>query len=127
MDSVSYTHLDVYKRQDLDNVEYWTAEFYDGETIRFYRVDYGALKDTGETKENLYELCPLQGVPNNLEMLGDAEKVLGEIDDYDRVFSDERDVYKRQILYSRGNGSHRENHPGFYPVFGRHRAGQTLL
>ena len=38
------------------------------------RGDYGALKDTGETKENLYELCPLQGVPNNLEMLGDAEK-----------------------------------------------------
>ena len=77
------------QHKDLDNVEYWTAEFYDGETIRFYRGDYGALKDTGETKENLYELCPLQGVPNNLEMLGDAEKVLGEIDDYDRVFSDE--------------------------------------
>lgn len=36
----------------------------------------------------LFNYCPLQGIPNNKECLGDAEKVLADIDDYDKVISD---------------------------------------
>lgn len=76
-------------QRDVEGQEYWTAEFYNKEEILFYKGPYGALRESESPKENLYDICPLQGIPNNLEMLGDCEKVLEEIDDYDRTFSDE--------------------------------------
>lgn len=36
----------------------------------------------------MFERCPLQGIPNNDDMIGDAEKVLSLIDAYDRYMSD---------------------------------------
>ena len=36
----------------------------------------------------MFDYCPLQGIVNNKELLGDAEKVLSLIDDYDKVLSD---------------------------------------
>ena len=36
----------------------------------------------------MFDYCPLQGIPNNQEMIGDAEKVLNLIDAYDRTLSD---------------------------------------
>ena len=41
-----------------------------------------------EVKPHLFDYCPLQGVANNRECIGDAEKVLSLIDDYDKVVSD---------------------------------------
>lgn len=65
----------------------WTAEFYDSETITVYK---GSLNDLRfvETRPHMFDYCPLQGIPNNKEMLGDAEKVIALIDDYDKVLSD---------------------------------------
>mgnify|MGYP003297450277 CR=1 FL=1 len=36
----------------------------------------------------MFDYCPLQGIANNKELLGDAEKVMSLIDDYDKVLSD---------------------------------------
>ena len=41
-----------------------------------------------EKREHLFNYCPLQGIANNKELMGDAEKVLSLIDDYDKVLSD---------------------------------------
>ncbi len=65
------------------------AEFYDaGDTILFFEGDApDTLEQTGRAA-NLFNGCPLQGIPNNGEMMGDGEKVLELIDAYDRALSD---------------------------------------
>ena len=41
-----------------------------------------------DVKPHLFDYCPLQGIANNKECIGDAEKVLNLIDDYDKIVSD---------------------------------------
>lgn len=79
-----------YKDKDINDSEYYTVEYYDSEKIRFFTgksLDT-LIEDTGKALDNLYGYCPLQGVANNKELLGDAEKVLTLIDAYDRTVSD---------------------------------------
>lgn len=73
--------------QDINDREIIKAEFYDGSTIYYAEGAYGALRIV-RTAPNLYGMCPLQGIPNNSEIQGDAEKVLALIDAYDRALSD---------------------------------------
>lgn len=72
---------------DIKDNKIWKVEFYDSNYIYFYE---GALSNLifVRQEENLFDYCPLQGIANNDENLGDAEKVLSLIDDYDRVVSD---------------------------------------
>lgn len=76
-----------YKRTDINDAEYWTVDFYDDTNITTFRGDLLSLEYV-ETRPHLFDYCPLQGVANNKECIGDAEKVLGLIDDYDKVVSD---------------------------------------
>lgn len=66
----------------------WQVEFYDRENIHTYLGS--TLSDLTEAgvRKHLFDGCPLQGIANNKELLGDAEKVLALIDDYDKVLSD---------------------------------------
>ena len=77
-----YKNVDLYKR------EKWTVEFYDNKYVTIF--EGSSLLDLvqKEVKEHLFNFCPLQGVVNNTEKLGDAEKVLGALDDYNKVMSD---------------------------------------
>ena len=77
-----------YKSKDLNGAESWTVEFYDNTNVTIYKGS--SLFDLTETesKAHLFDYCPLQGVANNKEHIGDAEKVLALIDDYDKVVSD---------------------------------------
>lgn len=78
-----------YKEKDLAGLTYMVAEFYDDERIRFFKGNIGNFVEEPEKEKlNLYGYCPLQGIANNKELLGDAEKVLELIDDYDRTVSD---------------------------------------
>lgn len=72
---------------DINDNKVWKVEFYDTEFIYYYE---GNLSDLQFVKQdqNLFDYCPLQGIPNNSEMIGDAEKVLQAIDAYDRTVSD---------------------------------------
>lgn len=72
---------------DLHDNKIWKVEFYDSNYIRYYQGSLSALEFVKQDI-NLFEYCPLQGIPNNDECLGDAEKVLEAIDDYDRNVSD---------------------------------------
>lgn len=77
-----------YESTDISDNEVHKAEFYDGESIHYF--EGGSVSDLHEVKReaNLFDACPLQGIPNNLELKGDAEKVLTLIDAYDRALSD---------------------------------------
>lgn len=77
----------LYQTTDINNNTIWKVEFYDSNIIKYYKGNLSNLQWVKD-EQNLYDYCPLQGIPNNNELLGDAEKVLAEIDDYDRVISD---------------------------------------
>ena len=74
--------------KDIDDNVIYKAEFYDNTNI--YYFEGGSLSELVliETKPHLFDYCPLQGIPNNEELIGDAEKVLNLIDAYDRALSD---------------------------------------
>lgn len=76
-----------YKNKDLSGAEFWLVDFYDDKNITSYKGNLMSLEFV-ETKPHLFDYCPLQGIANNKECLGDAEKVLSLIDDYDKVVSD---------------------------------------
>ena len=77
-----------YKEKDINDNEYTVVEYYDSERIRFFKGNLGNfVEELDKEKKNLYGYCPLQGIANNKELLGDAEKVLELIDDYDRAVS----------------------------------------
>lgn len=79
----------LYKIKDIEDKTVAKAEFYDGDFCYYFEGgSWSALKLVNK-KETLFGgLCPLQIIPKNLELLGDAEKVLASIDAYDRTVSD---------------------------------------
>lgn len=76
-----------YAYLDLNDCLSWKVEFYDSTNISYYKGQLDSLSFV-ESKPHLFGCCPLQGVPNNRELMGDAEKVLALIDDYDSAYSD---------------------------------------
>lgn len=79
--------LRYYVVTDINDTQIVKAEFYDDEYIYYAEGFEGDLHIIG-WQTNLFGCCPLQGIPNNREMMGDAEKVLELIDAYDRALSD---------------------------------------
>lgn len=80
------------------------VEFYDD--AYFYAFETGAngLAEV-EKKLHTFDYCPLWGLPNNEELMGDAEKVYSLIDAYDRTFSDasnEIEQYRLAYLILKG-------------------------
>ncbi|WP_353856446.1 phage portal protein [Bacillus sp. Bos-x628] len=63
------------------------AEFYDSSQVYYFeKLENGwTLVDI---LKHLFDHCPLFGLPNNDELMGDAEKVYSLIDAYDRTLSD---------------------------------------
>lgn len=79
-----------YKVVDTNDNESYAAEFYDGHMITYFKGNIGSmvLDESQPQKPHMFDYCPLQGIANNRELLGDAEKVQELIDAYDRVVSD---------------------------------------
>lgn len=76
-----------YSYEDINGATELHADVYTDTEIISFEGQLGGLKEK-ERKPHLFDYCPLQGIPNNKELLGDAEKVLAEIDAYDRTLSD---------------------------------------
>jgi SPP1 family phage portal protein len=76
-----------YKTLDINDVESYKAEYYDDTYIYYYEGQLGSLTLV-KSEPHMFDYCPLQGIPRNRELLGDAIKVLEEIDDYDKTVSD---------------------------------------
>lgn len=107
--------LRYYKTYDWENgqkVVKRKAEFYDDTKIYYFEsTGDEKLVQLNKTDSNLFDYCPLFGVPNNKELMGDAEKVLNLIDAYDRTFSDasnEIEQYRLAYLILRGLGADEE-------------------
>ena len=84
-----YAAIRYYKTVDINDCESYKAEYYDNRNIMYYEGQLGSLRHIeGKDQPHLFDYCPLQGIPRNRELLGDAEKVLAEIDDYDKTVSD---------------------------------------
>lgn len=64
-----------------------TVEFYNATDCYIFEdgLEGWVLKDQFK---HMFDYCPLQGIPNNRELLGGAEKVLSLIDGIDRTISD---------------------------------------
>lgn len=77
-----------FETQDINDNKKWIVEFYDKYNISTYEGTLSSLSLVEKPKPHLFDYCPLQGIANNKELIGDAEKVLALIDDYDKVLSD---------------------------------------
>ncbi|AYK60064.1 phage portal protein [Bacillus subtilis] len=79
-----YTVFDWVKN---DSVQREKVTFYDDKKAYFFekRESNWILL---EKKPHMFDYCPLFGLPNNDEQMGDAEKVIQLIDAYDRTLSD---------------------------------------
>ena len=77
-----------YYTTDIFNTKTWTVEFYDDENVYTYKGGSLSGLSKVDIQPHLFDFCPLQGIANNRELQGDAEKVLSLIDDYDKVLSD---------------------------------------
>lgn len=87
------------------------AEFYDDIYIHYYEQSNGSSFVEKDVKQHLFDFNPLFGLANNLELKGDAEKVLSLIDAYDRTFSDasnEIEQYRLAYLILKGLGADEE-------------------
>ena len=76
-----------FKTYDINDKQEWVVEFYDDTYIHTYKGMLSQLQFV-DMKPHMFDYCPLQGIANNEELMGDAEKVLAEIDDYDKILSD---------------------------------------
>ncbi len=76
-----------YPTKTIQKRTVWKVELYDSKYIHYYEGNLGQLTYKN-SQIHCFDYCPLQIVPNNKEMLGDAEKVLSLIDAYDRSVSD---------------------------------------
>ena len=78
-----------YRIKDINDRTIMKVEFYDGDFCYYFEGGSQSDLKFKEKKETLFGgYCPLQIIPKNLEMQGDAEKVLALIDAYDRTVSD---------------------------------------
>ncbi|HHP5440245.1 TPA: phage portal protein [Staphylococcus aureus] len=84
----TYSLRYFYEKDDDNGTDYVYAEFYDNTYYYVFRGEgIDALQEVGRY-EHLFDYNPLFGVPNNKEMIGDAEKVIHLIDAYDLTMSD---------------------------------------
>lgn len=65
----------------------WYADFYDDTHYHTYQGDYDTMRWVS-SQQHLADYNPLFGIPNNEELIGDAERVIALIDGYDRALSD---------------------------------------
>lgn len=77
-----------YESKDINKSSFWTVEFYDDRNRTVFEGSSLLDLTQKEVKEHNFDYCPLQGIANNKECIGDAEKVLALIDDYDKGVSD---------------------------------------
>ena len=76
-----------YEITDINDKDSWVVEFYNDDYVHTYTGMLSQLKFVGKELHG-FASCPLQGIANNDECMGDAEKVLTLIDAYDKAVSD---------------------------------------
>lgn len=80
--------LHYYRVQTGENEYEQRAELYEAKKSTKYKGDSVETLKFDEEDKHVYEKCPMWGYMNNDELQGEAEKVISEIDAYDRALSD---------------------------------------
>lgn len=104
-------HEPAYSLRYYSSDENTYAEFYDDINIYYYKQSDGNPFVEVDVIPHLFDFNPLFGLANNLELKGDAEKVLALIDAYDRTLSDasnEIEQYRLAYLVLKGMGADEE-------------------
>ncbi|MED4342407.1 phage portal protein [Bacillus licheniformis] len=85
--SFALRYYKVFDWVNNQSIEREKATFYDDKMAYFFEKQKGGWTLL-EKKLHLFDYCPLFGLPNNDEQMGDVEKVIKLIDAYDRTLSD---------------------------------------
>lgn len=80
--------LRYFSTTDINDKLSYKVEFYDNTTISFFSGETISTLTLEKVTPHMFDYCPLHGIPNNRELIGDTEKVLSLIDEYDRIVSD---------------------------------------
>lgn len=86
----------ILSEADISNPEFAVRFFNDTKkTVDFYdAINKTRFQNTGsgygivDIRPHMFPGCPMIGIPNNSELMGDAERVLALIDGYDNTLSD---------------------------------------
>lgn len=97
--STDYTEPEFAIRYfDIDDNK-MRIEFYDSAFYYVFESGANGLMQT-EKKLHTFECCPLYGLPNNEELMADAERVLSLIDAYNRTLSDaSNEIESNRLAY----------------------------
>lgn len=80
------------------------VQLYTDVNIIFYDSKNGEYKEY-DRKDHKFGGCPLFGIPNNDELMGDFDKVVGLIDAYDRALSDQNsEIEQLRLAYMYAKG-----------------------
>lgn len=99
--------LRYYKTKDFNNYETHYAEVYTASTIEYYVSNNGSLFELSEEYVHTFGQVPVVHYRNNEEEIGDFEKILSLIDNYDKNFSmdsDELEYFRNAYMVLRGFG-----------------------
>lgn len=80
--------IHFYEYTDVDGNGWFRMALYEPYKVSYYEGEALGQLYLKEERETIFSRCNLFGYENNEELQGDAEKVLSEIDDYDKVVSD---------------------------------------
>ena len=80
------------------------VQLYTDVNIIFYESKSGEYREY-DRKKHQFGGCPLYGIPNNDELMGDFDKVVGLIDAYDRALSDQNsEIEQLRLAYMYAKG-----------------------
>lgn len=104
------------------------VEFYDSAFYYVFETGANGLQLVQEKQVHTFEHCPLFGLPNNEELMADAERVFSLIDAYNRTLSDasnEIEQYRLAYLILKGMGAEEEDidrikKSGIFELLGEH-------
>ena len=104
-------HEPTYSLRYYSTDEIIYAEFYDDINTIFFKQENSEPFVEYDVIPHMFDYNPLYGLANNLELKGDAEKVIAAIDAYDRTLSDasnEIEQYRLAYLVLKGMGADEE-------------------
>lgn len=96
-----------YKTNNALNQEVHYAEVYTKDKIEYYKGNARANLELVEEYTHVFGQVPVIHYKNNAEMMGDFEKIISLIDDYDRILStdsDEHEAFRNAYLVIKGFG-----------------------
>lgn len=123
--STDYTEPEFAIRYFYIDDKKMRVEFYDSAFYYVFESGANGLVQL-DKKLHTFDYCPLVGLPNNEELMADAERVFSLIDAYDRTLSDasnEIEQYRLAYLVLRGigldeEGEKRLKESGFFELLG---------